>query len=80
MLEDHLVERRHVASELIGIVRGVAVFGTGIHVGEIQLLLSGFQREEQFEHLIMYPVRPSVVAIYFIDHHNRPRTALQRLA
>ena len=80
MLENHLEQRRHVASPYVGIVRGVAVLGAGVHIGEIQLFLGGVQREEKFKYLIMHPVRSSVVAIDFVDHHNRPRAALQRLA
>ena len=80
MLEDHLEKGRHVAFAHVGIVRGVTVFGAGVHVREIQLLLGSVQREEKFEHLIMHPIRPGVVAVDFVDHHNRPSPALQRLA
>ena len=80
MLEDHLEEGRHVAFAHVGIVRGVAVLGAGVHIREIQLLLGGVQREEKFEHLIMHPIRPGVVAVDFVDHHNRPRPAFQCFA
>ena len=79
-LENHIKQRGHIAAEFCVVSRRVAILRAGVNVRKVQLLIRGAQGDEQLEHLIQNPIRPRMIAVNFIDHHNRLRARFQRLA
>ena len=80
VFHDRLVERFHVVAGIRDFVFGEALLGAGIDMREVELLVACSEFHEKLEHHVEHLVRAGILAVDFVDDHNRLETILHRLA
>src|ERR1022692_4198264 len=80
VLDDGIEERFHRAGDMFEFRLGVTELGRTVNEREIELLIGGVERHEQLKHLVENFFWVRVLAVNFVDDHNRLRAGFERLA
>ena len=80
VFHNRLVERLHVVAGIGDFIFGEALLGTGVDVGEIQLLVARAEFHEKLEHHVENLVRTGILAVDLVDDHDRLQSVLHGLA
>src|SRR3546814_20153356 len=80
MADDRLEQRLERALARIGAFRGVAVAARGVEDREVELLVIGFERQEQLEHLVEHFGGARVATVALVDDDDRLEAECERLA
>ena len=80
VLDDGVEERLHRAADVFEFDLGVAFLGGGVDEREIQLLIGGVERHEQFKDLVEHLLGLGVLAVNLVDDDDGLGTGFQRLA
>ena len=80
MIDDRLEQRRQVALARFGAFRGIAAAARGVEDREVELLVVGLERQEQFEHFVKHFGGARVAAVDLVDDDDRLEAERERLA
>src|SRR3546814_1530378 len=80
MADVRLGQRLERALARIGAFRGVAAAARGVEDREVELLVIGFERQEQLEHLVEHFGGARVAAVDLVDDDDRLEAECERLA
>ena len=78
--DDGLEEGKHRVAGIIKFPLGESLLRTGIEMGEIELLIRGFQFQEELENHIEHLVWPSIFPIDLVDDDDGFKVVFHRLA
>src|SRR3546814_7534474 len=71
MADDRLEQRLERALARFGAFRGIATTARGVEDREVELFVIGFERQEQFEHLVEHFGGARVAAVDLVDDDDR---------
>ncbi|MNC08308.1 hypothetical protein D3C75_558890 [compost metagenome] len=80
MLGNCLIEGKHVVILLLRVHAGCAVQCGSIHNREFQLIITGFQLNEQIQDFIDNFLRTGCRTVNLVHHNDRRQVLLQRFA